>query len=174
VKCPENYFLMQIQKFHLNLELPGLISYELSTIGLNLRYKLQQHKFRFCPTKYTSQPTKINTEQLYFKGNICHPLGHKFQDMRDLKITYLQQIYYSYKFAHLASMCLSNQLTKSAHCYIKSAYITSTRNYSITMRTKVENQIHKYTKFGQQSTLHRYIKTKLQVHTNSLSHAATS
>jgi hypothetical protein len=51
------------------LMFPGSISCELSAL-LNLKYKLKQYIFRFCPTKYRRKPKKINTDHLYYKGTM--------------------------------------------------------------------------------------------------------
>ena len=58
---------MLILKLHLKLEFPWIYLGELSALGMNLKYEVQQYIFHFCPTKYTKQLKKINTEQLYLK-----------------------------------------------------------------------------------------------------------
>ena len=63
----ESCFLMQIQKLHLKIEVPKIYLGELSALGMNLKYELQQYIFHICPTKYTKQLKKINIEQVYLK-----------------------------------------------------------------------------------------------------------
>ena len=58
---------MQIEKNHTKLEDPRIYLGELSPLGLNVKYEVQQYIFHFCPTKYTKQLKKIHTEQLYLK-----------------------------------------------------------------------------------------------------------
>ena len=64
-----------------------------------------------------------------------HPLGHTLQHGRNLKYYLLEYIYYKYKYAHLAYICVLNHLTKYSHCYVKSSCITTFRNYSIILIT---------------------------------------
>jgi len=154
----ENDFQCKFRNFTSTLRFARSISCEISALGLNLKYKLKQYTFHFYPTKYTRQPKKINTEQLYFKGNIFLALRELFSTFNKSENYLLQQIYYNHKYGNLASICLSNHLTKSAHCYVKSACIIRSINYSIIMRTHTENQICKYTNFGQQRAFHIYIR----------------
>jgi len=79
LKFTENGFLCKFKYSTSTFRFVGYVYYEILSLWLNLKYKLQQYIFHFFPTNYTRQHKKINIEQMYFKRNICYPLGNTSQ-----------------------------------------------------------------------------------------------